>query len=377
MKSEERHQLEKNDLAEWVVQTYERWQPHWPYLVGGIVLVAAALWFVNHRQASQAQQLHAAWNAYFDAEGTRNVEALRSLVDLYPDSSVAPLAQKRVADFRFADGKKLLLTDRGEALRLLDDAANIYQELSASPAASDIVRRQAQLGLALAQETTGALAKAKETYESVSQSFPGTEEAARAEQRLKKIELPEAAEFYDQLAAFKAPEPTTDLPKPKGGLPELPAPKAQKSMPDAPLISLPGLEDVPTPPPPPAKPAATKAKASPKADPAESTTKKPAASKPTKAAAEKPAVSKPSKAAAEKPPASKPAKTTPEKPASSKPAKSAEPKAKPAAPAKTPAATTPKASTPAPQEKASPKGQRLEASCRCQGLGAEGRIDVG
>ena len=334
MKSEERHQLEKNDLAEWVLQTYESLRPNWPYILGGIVVFAAALWFVNHRRSSQELQLRAAWNDYFTAESGRNVEALRSLVDRYPDSPVAPLAQKRVADFRFADGKKMLLTDRGEAMRLLDDAANIYQELLADVSISLMLRRQAELGLALTQETTGALTKARETYKKISQSFPGTDEATRAEERLKHIESPEAEKFYDQLAAFKPPQPTTDLPQPTGGLP--PMPPAPTSSPDSPLINLPGPDEVSTPPPPPSKPDAAKAKADQKPKTVTDGAKKATPKAPAPKAADsatKPAPAAKKSAAKKSAAEAKPATDKQPKGATAKPKSEV---AKPALPAKAP-----------------------------------------
>lgn len=254
MKSEQRHQLEQNDLADWVQSTTGWLRPYVPYLVGSVVVVVAVALIYQYRSGAAEQLQREAWTEFFDANDPAQLEVL---VRRYPDSVVVPYAQLRLADFRFEKGKALLTQDHDKALIELDGAIDLYEELAGTNHPD--VSRPAALGKALALETRGSRRKAVEALRGIASQYAGTSAALIAQKRVEQLETDTARDFYQQLMDYRPPAPPSlDLPPrmpdvaPQPGSADSiipPKPSAAQDSPPAPTPEPPSKESSPPSPP--------------------------------------------------------------------------------------------------------------------------------
>jgi tetratricopeptide (TPR) repeat protein len=238
MKPEERHQLEQNELADGVLRLSNKVRPYVPYFLIAIVVVAGASVAYAYWTNAQQQRQEEAWQSFFAAMNENQPDSYETLVARYPDAKVVPYAKLRIADLKFERGKKSLINDRTQALGLIDEAIGLYEALTASSSLD--VQEQAMYCQGLATESKGALGEARSVYERVTTNFPNTIWAARAAERIRQIDTPQAKQFYATLSEFKPIPATTDLPP----LDNSPVPPPPSSV--TPLGEM--KEEVPTPP---------------------------------------------------------------------------------------------------------------------------------
>lgn len=213
MKSDERHQLEQNELADWVARLGVTARPYLPYAAAILAVAFLAAMGYSFWSSSAEAREHEAWEEFF---GAKNPEQLRIVIDRYPNSQAAPYSQLRIADFEFQDAKAKLVNDYGAAISGLSKAVDLYRELADGRASPIQVKQQASMAMAETLESKGSLTEAKEAYQRVASNYAGSAEAALAEQRLKELDSPEARQFYTKLKDYKPPVPSTNLPAKSG-----------------------------------------------------------------------------------------------------------------------------------------------------------------
>ena len=175
-----------------------------------------------------------------------------------------------------------------------DEAIKIYGELAQSNTVPADVREQAEMGVALATESKGALQKAKAEYQHVADAYSGTDEALIAQMHIKELESPGVDRFYNQLRDYKPPQLSTDLPGKAGDDSDVPPiPRSKSAGKDVGKNLGLDLEKVDVPPAPKGKDAEKKPGAStkpadkPAAKPAEKPSDKPAPASPKPAETKK------------------------------------------------------------------------------------------
>lgn len=281
MKSEERHQLQQNDLADRLAALSAKVKPYIPHVAAAIVLVFVGMWIVGLISDSKQAKRGEAWKDFF---GAQNAEQLDVVVDRYPNSDIVPYARLKSAQFAFQDGKTKIFTDRDEAIKKLDKAVKAFEEVVAKSEPGGLLRSQALLGIAVSKETSGAVTDAVAAYKRLADECKGSTEAAYAERQIKNLDTPEARAFYSQAQNYKPKTPSTDLPPTDWQNPSTPF-----QLPDA-MNPKKGdakaADKAPVPPPPKdMAPPKADAKAEPKSD----------AKKPEPKPAEKPATAPPKK----------------------------------------------------------------------------------
>lgn len=313
MKSERRHELQTNELADWVGKRLEAYGPHLK-TAGAVVLAIAALGLayvvVSQRQTAAAGQ---SWEAYFRALLLREPEEMGATLEKVAVSEGATLpglwARQTEADVDLENGSRKLFRDRDEALSDLARAEKNYLEVEKTATAYPELLERCRYGLAQAYECQGKLDKAREKYEEVVKADPNGAIGKMAAKRAKLVGNERVAEFYDWFQRQTPPPPG----KPPGmGLPPL----DMDTLPDRPDLSL-GSDKLfggDTKKPTEEKPAEEGDKPTDK--PAEEPGEKPAEKPADKPAEEKPAAEKPT----EDKPADKTAANADEKPADEKPA---------------------------------------------------------
>lgn len=209
MKTERRHELQKNQLADVLGSTVERVRPFTNILIGGVVaiaVVAVAAWYLNRQsEAAQAQ----GWDQLYQA-GTR--EELESLSIQYADTPAGTWARIRLADRQLAQGIDALFNDRAEANSELRNAKDNYNLVLSDRGVSELALQRASQGLARSSESLNELPQAREMYQSIVNRWPESAFAQEARRRLTDLDRRSTQSFYDWFAQQNPTPPPDDEP---------------------------------------------------------------------------------------------------------------------------------------------------------------------
>lgn len=220
MKSERRHELQHNALAEWITETYESLRPYGNTIVGVLALLVLILagWLWWTRQAALDQAT--AWGDLFLAETaastTGDASELSQLATRYYGSSAGAWAAVVAGNVSLANGSDKLLKDKSAAVEDLNKAAQSYRQALSQSQVPEL-RQQATYGLAQALETLCAtqqadMAEAIKTYTELAEQWRDSAFGKAAQRRLDDLNQPATKAFYDQLAKYvpkpAAPEET-------------------------------------------------------------------------------------------------------------------------------------------------------------------------
>ena len=212
MKSERRHELQHNELADWMVKWGEVIKPYANVILGGILLIAiiAVGWTVMAKK-SHANATHA-WEDFYVALSNGSFAELDNVAEHYPGSDAAYWAKVVVGDLRLAEGCNELFTSRAGANQELNKAIDHYDAVL-EKCSNEAIRQRATFGLARAHEAQGSLDKAIDNYKKLLK--PENAYTATAETRITALEKPSTKQFYDRFAKFD-PKPAfrNDLPGP-------------------------------------------------------------------------------------------------------------------------------------------------------------------
>lgn len=196
MKSEERHDIETNELAKLLMGGGNKVGPYVSFIIYGLLAVAAVWAIVRLTSGNmQAKQLQA-WDSYTIATlpGRFDTEQLKSAAAQYAGEPIGELAQIAWADSQLSTGCQGFFSNKQQALESLDGALKEYQSL-ASSAGDKNLRDRAQLGIAKTLEAKGEITAAIAEYEKVTGPF-----SEMADARAKELEEINAADYADWLA---------------------------------------------------------------------------------------------------------------------------------------------------------------------------------
>ncbi len=351
MKTERRHELQHNELADFLTDIGEKAKPYAKGILGvvlaGLVILCAYLYLNKRAEAEEGES----WNDAWIAISNRDQDRLREVIAKFPNKPAAHWAQLVLADIELSRGETSLFAQKSTGHDLIHSAFEDYQHVKEN-AVHPLLREQALFGMARSQESLGQLSKAREAYEEIVKNYPNGPYSKRAQQRLDDLARDSTKSWYDW---FEKTEPVAaDLGKSNPfGNPFDDMPSAGKTLPAPPPgFVLPDIDKGKTPPEP--KPDQGKT-----AKPDEGKSDKTDASKsePAKSDSAKPDTGKPDagKADTGKPDTGKPeagkSETAKPEPPEAEPAKDKAPKTEPPK-ADAPAAATkpepPKADVPTP-----------------------------
>jgi hypothetical protein len=225
MKSERRHELQHNVLADWLAKAAEAVQPYQNMILAAvIVVVVAVLGYTWWSRASLAQTTQA-WDELNTAIEMGNPEKLTKVIEGYPNSNVAMVATLLLADYHLGAGCNQLFVNKAMAQQELTKATEMYIAVRERGAKQPSLRERATYGLARAKEAKGDLAPAAQLYAEVVSDWPGGAFAGAAKQRLDDLNRPATRKLYDQFAHFDPKPAFTGEPgqKPSFDLNSLPS----------------------------------------------------------------------------------------------------------------------------------------------------------
>jgi tetratricopeptide (TPR) repeat protein len=228
MKTERRHELATNALADWLGERIEALKPYSAAVSASalaivIVVFASVIWFQNRESATAN-----AWKTYFEA---LDLEQQRSTVDArakddarakfveisedFAKSSPGLWARLSLADAQLAKGVDGLFGDRAGARKALDEAIDDYEAVLDTAPADSLLAERAIFGLASAYESKDELDNARRQYQTLLDRWPNGAFSSLAKARLADLDRKATKEFYDWFAK-QAPKVTP----PKGpGIP--------------------------------------------------------------------------------------------------------------------------------------------------------------
>lgn len=211
MKTERRHELQHNELADWLLGTAERVKPHVTRIAALLlaVLVVYGVYRFIHAQTSVKQQ--AGWNAYYQASQTGNTNELQAIARDYAGEQVSYWALLRLADVQLNDGIDDLFINTPEGRKKVDQAAANYDAVLKGNADAPL-RERALFGLGRCQESLDKLAAAQASYEQLAKEFSKGPFAQMAEHRLKSLKSESSKSFYDWFARQDATPPPASAP---------------------------------------------------------------------------------------------------------------------------------------------------------------------
>jgi hypothetical protein len=253
MKSERRHELQHNDLQEWIVKSYDRVVPYRSTVLGiGLlaVVLLIGLWIWRSHAASQAADAWASLGVPVLQTDIANDQMIPFLqqrtIQPYPDSAAADWARVFQGDTSLMVGENRILADKKTGEGLVNQALEAFYNKALETATNPAVREQAMFGKARALESMirnkDQLRDAAAAYDDFNTSFPKRMYKAIADKRLEGLKKPDTLKFYEALAKYerkpKVTTPPSDLETPHD-LPESPHSALEKLGPLTPLPDYP------------------------------------------------------------------------------------------------------------------------------------------
>ncbi len=252
MKSERRHELQHNDLAEWIAKANERILPYRTLLLIGGLLVVALLGGLSLWHSHTLAQAADAWNTMgtpvampqFAAEQT--ISLMDTTAGTYRGTPAGQWATVFAADTALTCGMNRILTEKKIGIDYLNDALKRYNDaLNNQSLTIPGAKEQAMFGKARAMEALiqkpDDAEHAKAAYKELNAKFPKGMFKAVAEERIKQLEKRDTLTFYEALAQY-APKPKVESPVSQlGKLGDLPDnPPSEPLVPSTPMRSTSG-----------------------------------------------------------------------------------------------------------------------------------------
>jgi len=239
MKTERRHELQHNELADWVSQSMEILQNYWQLILAGIIGVIALVWLVSY-MLTPAPRGGKEWRDYLtamsDASKDKPGEALEPFGNKNRTSTAGQWALQLVADRHLAEGMQQQFIDRDKSKKAFIEAAETYNKVS-QDAKDPFLLTRSNYGAAQAYEGAGNLAKAIEYYKLVVTHDKERTLGKEAKRRLTLLEKKETAEWYDWFFKHRL-QPVATRPQNREML------NPYSDLPDDPELSLPNPEDI-------------------------------------------------------------------------------------------------------------------------------------
>jgi hypothetical protein len=208
MKTERRHELQQNALADVLTEWIEAVKPYSTAILGGIIAVLVLIGVAAYLSQQAAQQQEVAWDDVFvnpEPSGTATPEdqqrlrrdRLLGVADEYGDSPAGLYARLTAAESLLTGGIDHLFEDKAKGTDELREAIKHFTQVL-EVADEPLFVHKATLGLARAHESLNELPKAREYYQKLIDQKGVFSHLAEA--RLKDLDRTSTKDFYDWFA---------------------------------------------------------------------------------------------------------------------------------------------------------------------------------
>jgi tetratricopeptide (TPR) repeat protein len=212
MKSEERHKLQQNELADWLGRGYAVIKPYTNAILAVVLLavVIVSLTFWWNRQSRS--EVSAGWDQLFGALDNGRIVEIGKVAEQNPNSEIGTWATVISGDLHLANGCQGLFTNKAAANQDLQKALEEYTKVRGETR-NPLLRERAIFGLARTYEalsgtrqSQGELDKAIRNYQELVNNWKDGPYYALAKDRLEDLNTSDAKTFYDKFAHFD-PQP--------------------------------------------------------------------------------------------------------------------------------------------------------------------------
>jgi tetratricopeptide (TPR) repeat protein len=206
MKSEERHKLQQNELADFIAKWMTSLKPYQNTIFGGLIVMLLVVLLLTWWRRESSSALTTANDDFFMALNSFSTADLAKVAEDHPKSKIAAAAAVAAAEIHLNRGTNLLFQNEAVAKQELQSAIELYQKaLDLDP--EDMLREQALYGMARAEESRGKLKEASENYQKVIDQNPEGAYAGIARQRWESLKRLSIKKFYDKFAEYHGPKP--------------------------------------------------------------------------------------------------------------------------------------------------------------------------
>lgn len=202
MKSERRHELQHNELAEWIFRTGQTIKPYQNTVLAVVVALVVLIVGVMVWSRVSASRSASAWNQLLSQRD--NLESLASIAEASPNSTVGNMATLVAADLRLAQACEQRFVNRKDATDELKEASKAYTTVLKQCRTPAMVER-ATFGLARVNEVQGKaddIDQAKKYYKEIVDKWPNGAYAGIAKQRLDDFKRYETKLMFQSLDSF-------------------------------------------------------------------------------------------------------------------------------------------------------------------------------
>ncbi len=211
MKTERRHELQHNELADWLGVTLAKVQPYSKVLLGIAILLGAGAFASTYLGGQNKQADEAAWAAYFRALDSGDLASFGDMATNYPGTSAAAWAQVATGDVKLATSLREFFADRAKAKEELTKAREAYEGALKSANGNEMLEQRARFGLAQSLESLGELDQAISQLDEIVKRWPTSPVGVSANSRLQQLRNPQTKEWYTWFAEQKpAKSPLSD-----------------------------------------------------------------------------------------------------------------------------------------------------------------------
>ncbi len=212
MKSEKRHKLQQNVLADWLGRSYAAVKPYANAILAVVLLavVLASLWTWWHRQSTS--EASAGWDQLYKALEEGHIAEIGKIAEQNPNSEIGLWATVVSGDLHLDSGCQELFTNKATASQDLQKALDEYTKVR-SETRNPLLRERAIFGLARTYEalsgtrrSQGEFDKAIQNYQELVDHWKDGPYYSLVKDRLDDLNTVAAKTFYDQFAHFD-PQP--------------------------------------------------------------------------------------------------------------------------------------------------------------------------
>jgi hypothetical protein len=212
MKTERRHELQTNVLADWIGLQVERFRPYSRLALGVLVAIIVAIGLYGYLNTQASYRNEEGWQRYFvamdDLQQKGDIDPLTQIAQSseFANTPVGYWSILSLADHHLREGIGQLFNDRPAATTSLRAAVDEYLRV-AGQTKFPMLAERAKLGVGNAFESLNELDKARSAYESLAASGSGPF-ALEAQQRLRDLGREPTKRFYDWFFAATPPRQT-------------------------------------------------------------------------------------------------------------------------------------------------------------------------
>ena len=221
MRTERRHELQTNALADWIGSKTQQVQPYSRVVVGAVIAVAVVIFAIGYRARTNSAARAAGWEELYAAMISRDLEELRHVHEKHADSEIGLWALQVTGDTLLNQGVVQLYEDREEADENLSLAHSNF-ELVTRKARDPMLQQRALYGLAQTHEARNEMDQAEKKYAELVKSWPDSWLGRSAHLRLDALHDREVQDFYAWFFEQKPPD-TSVVPQGLSSFGEFPA----------------------------------------------------------------------------------------------------------------------------------------------------------